>query len=102
MSRVVLSDYSLYLEDVLSPSEEAKELTPDTPSTPDTEVKDFVEGKGDEAAEEEVKDSWDAEDDVKDAWDASDDEDERGEFLFTGMEGHDFKKFFLITYQILK
>ena len=63
-------------EDSTTPSEEAKELTPETPS-PETEVKqleDICQG----AAEDDVKESWDAEDDVKDEWDASDDENESG------------------------
>ena len=66
-------------EDVTSPSEETKELTPETPS-PEPEVKQ-LEDKSEGAAEEDVKDSWDAEDDVKDEWDASDDEEESGNII---------------------
>ena len=65
-------------EDVTTPSEETKELTPETPS-PETEVKELEE-KSLGAAEEDVKDSWDVDDDVKDEWDASDEEKESGNF----------------------
>ena len=64
-------------EDITTPSEETKELTPETP--PETEVKQ-LEDKSQGAADEDVKDSWDAEDDVKDEWDASDTEEESGNF----------------------